>query len=87
MESIFDVTIFGYRFKASADKGRLFGRKWQVMGGRGSWIGAGYIGGFTAFLALDCTSPYNTRKRSMYTRRALQLGFTRNGTRVPFTSN
>jgi hypothetical protein len=87
MDEIFDVTLFGYRFKALADKGRSFGRKWMVMGGRGPWIGAGYIGGFTAFLALGCTSPFNSGKRSMYKRRRVQLGFTRNGNRVPYTTN
>lgn len=51
--------------------------------------GAGYIRGATAYVAFNCVSPYNSSdgKRSMYKRRLLQIGFTRNANRVPWTSH
>ena len=87
MEKLLEVEKFGRKVHVLADRGRIRGRKVQLMFGKGSWIGAGYIGGFTAFIAFNCVSPQNTGKRSMYVPRMVQVGVTRNGNKVPYTSN
>lgn len=77
------IGIFKHSIQIRTDRGVIAGRKVQLCYGRGDWIGAGYIGGFTLYAALNCLHPQFRH----LPRKAVQLGFTRNGNRVPYTSN
>lgn len=80
------ISLFNRSIQLHVDRGAVAGRKLEICYGRGNWIGAGYIGGLTAYVALDCnTRPGNRSVR--ITRKRLQLGVTCNGNRVPYTSN
>ena len=81
------------RLRIRTDKGCNLPPYWPLINPRKERVlqvsyrlGAGYIGGWTFFLALNCVSRYNSPdgKRSMWKPRLLQFGFTRNGNRVPY---
>lgn len=77
---------FGFNARVLTDAGLRGSKTYRVLVGRGSWIGAGYIGGFTAFLAVNCPRPVAKRgARSYYQLRRFQAGITRNANRVPYS--
>lgn len=79
---------FRVQFHVSRSDFRKGERAYSLMFGtrRGPFaLGAGYIGGATAYVALNCVSPVNCGKRSMYVPRRLQMGVTHNANLVPYS--
>jgi hypothetical protein len=70
---------FGY-FKVFGKYFWRHDRNIQILFGKG----AGYIGGSTLFVAVNCKSPFGP---GMYRRKFLQVGWTTNANKVPFCSH
>ncbi len=77
--------LFG-PFKTFAEKGNIIMGRRQYVARLIYGPGAGYVGGWTFYLALNCPDmrqPGGVRWMHQY-RKMIQIGITRNANRVPY---